>query len=95
MAKHDENKDLCLIGRIAKIDYSNKTIQAPKSATIGIRNWGRIDYLVNHCGWYFIWNNDVAVRRNFNSNNDSSTKHKRESKKATKEHTLTDKRKRR
>lgn len=95
MAKHDENKDLRLVSRIAKIDYSNKTIQAPKSAIIGIRTWGRIDYLA-HCGWIFIWNNTVHINSKFTSmNDDSNTKRKREAKKAAKENTLTDKRKKR
>ena len=53
--KHDENKDLRLISRIAKIDYAYKTIQAPKTSTIGIRSWGRIDFLTNYCGYIFLW----------------------------------------
>lgn len=93
---HDENKDIRLVSRIAKIDYSYKTIQAPKSAIIGNKTWGRIDYLTHYCGWTFIWNNNVSVRaNNNNSNNDNQeTKRKREAKKASKEKTLTNKKKR-
>lgn len=92
---HDENKDIRLVSKIAKIDYSNKTIQAPKSAIIGNKTWGRIDYLTHYCGWTFIWNNNVSVRANSNSNNDNQeTKRKREAKKASKEKTLTNKKKR-
>lgn len=94
MKLHDENKDLHLISRIAKVDYSNKTIQAPKSATIGIKTWGRIDFLVNHCGWFFIWNNDVNVRRSQANDNGEVTKRKRDAKKAAKDNTLTNKKKR-
>lgn len=90
--KHDENKDLRLISRIAKIDYSMKTIQAPKSTVIGIRSWGRIDFLTRHCGWSFFWNNEVKVPVRL-AVNDDATKHKRDAKKAAKENTLTDKRK--
>lgn len=90
--KHDENKDLRLISRIAKIDFSNKTIQAPRTAIIGIRSWGRIDFLTKHCGWFFYWNNAVKVPIRLAANDDA-TKHKRDAKKAAKENTLTDKRK--
>lgn len=90
--KHDENKDIRLISRIAKIDYSTKTIQAPKSTVIGIRSWGRIDFLTRHCGWVFFWNNKVKVPVRLAAN-DNDTKHKRDAKKAAKENTLTDKRK--
>ena len=90
--KHDENKDLRLISRVAKVDYSNKTIQAPKSAIIGIRSWGRIDFLTRYCGWVFFWNNNVKVFQRLTTSDDA-TKHKRDAKKAAKENTLTDKRK--
>lgn len=90
--KHDENKDLRLISRIAKVDYFDKTIQAPRTSIIGIRSWGRIDFLTNYCGWSFFWNNSVNVVTRL-ATNDGITKHKRDAKKAAKENTLTDKRK--
>lgn len=92
--KHDENKDLRLVSRIAKINYSNKTIQASKSAIIGNKTWGRIDYLCHYCGWTFIWNNSVVVRNNYRSDDNGAIKRKREAKKAAKENTLTNKKKR-
>lgn len=92
---HDENKDLKLVSRIAKIDYSNKSIQAPKSSVIGIRTWGRIDYLTHYCGWVFIWNNNVSVKAyNNDMSNSDMAKRKREAKKAAKEQTLSNKKKR-
>lgn len=91
---HDENKDLRLVSRIARIDYSNKTIQSPKSAIIGIKTWGRIDFLTNYCGWTFIYNNDVKVARSFSTEDGDSTKsRKRDAKKAAKDNTLTNKKK--
>lgn len=54
--RHEENKDIRLVSRVAKIDYSNKTILIPKDANVGIRTLGRIDYLVNHCGWWASFN---------------------------------------
>lgn len=90
--KHDENKDIRLISRIAKVNFADKTIQAPKTAIIGNKSWGRIDYLTHYCGWTFIWNNDVYVNSKYIDNDDN--KRKREIKKASKTHNLTDKRKR-
>lgn len=55
--KHDENKDLRSISRIARINYGSKTIQAAKTDIIGIHMWGKIDYLTHYCGWHFVWNN--------------------------------------
>lgn len=93
MSKHDESKDLRLISKITKVDYSDKTIQAAKSSIIGIRSWGRIDYLTNYCGWHFIWNNNVRVRSNRTSDDEPNKNRKRELKKAAKEQTLTNKKK--
>lgn len=92
---HDENKDIRLVSRIAKIDYSNDTIQAPKSAIIGNKTWGRIDYLTHYCGWTFIWNNDVRISGKYTTNDDDTTKRKRDAKKIAKENTLTNKKKKR
>lgn len=79
---HDENKDLSLVSRIAKIDYSDKTIQASKSAIIGNKTWGRIDFLCHYCGWTFIWNNSVHVSNRYITNDNDNTKHKRDAKKS-------------
>ena len=95
MAKHDENKDLRLVSRVAKVDFSNKTIQTSKSTIIGIRTWGRIDYLVNYCGWFFCFNNDVNVHYIPNSDINKDNKRKREAKKAAKEQSLSNKKKKR
>ena len=96
MKTHDENKDLRLVSRIAKINYSNKTIQAPKSAIIGNKTWGRIDYLTHYRGWTFIWNNEVCISgRNMRSDDDTTTKRKRDVKKAKVNNSLTNKKKKR
>lgn len=92
---HDENKDIRLVSRIAKIEYYNKTIQAPKSAIIGNKTWGRIDYLTHYCGWTFIWNNDIRISGKYTTNDDDTTKRKRDVKKSAKENTLTNKKNKR
>ena len=89
---HDENKDLRLISRIAKVDYHDKTIQAPKSAIIGNKSWGRIDFLRHYCGWTFIWNNDVRISGQYIVTDGDTIKRKRDAKRAAKENTLTNKR---
>ena len=62
MAKrHDENKDLKSFSRVGKINYSDKTLRASKSAIIGIHLWGRIDFLTHYCGWHFIWDNNAGI----------------------------------
>ena len=89
--KHDENKDIRLVSRIAKLDYFNKTIQAPKSAIIGNTTWGRIDFLTHYCGWTFVWNNDIIISGRNSSDNDNAKKRKREAKKLAKETSLSNK----
>ena len=87
--KHDENKDLRSVSRIAKINLGDKTIKASKNANIGIHMWGKIDFLTKYCGWHFIWNNSAGVGGY--SYSDDSNKSVREAKKAKKEPKLTDK----
>lgn len=52
--KHEENVDVRRVSRIAKIDTHNKLIQLNKSDAIGIKTWGRIDYLCNILGYRLI-----------------------------------------
>ena len=92
MVKHAENKDLRSFSRIGKVDYSDKTLQCAKSATIGIHMWGKIDFLTKYYGWHFVWNNNAGNSYNqFNSDSNSDVNIKKKSKK---EHQLTDKTKR-
>ena len=59
MAKrHDENNDLRSFGRIGSFNVVTKTLSASKAVIIGIRMWGKIDYLVNYCGYHFVWKVD-------------------------------------
>ena len=65
MKKHEENKDLKSFSRIGRIDYSDHTLRASKSAIIGIRMRGKIDFLTHYCGWYFLWDNTASVKTNY------------------------------
>jgi len=85
--KHDENKDLRSFSRIGKVNPGDKTLRASKNATIGIHMWGKIDFLTRYCGWYFVWDNSAGVGIKL----DDNTNPERVTKKAKKEHQLTDK----
>lgn len=92
MAKrHDESKDLRSFGRIGNVNVVTKTLSASKAVIIGIRMWGKIDYLVNYCGYHFVWDNTAKGTARVSENVAKSNA--RAAKKAAKEHKLTDKRK--
>lgn len=93
MKRHDENKDLRSFSRIGKVNYGDKTLQASRSATIGIHMWGKIDYLTHYRGWHFMYNNSIGVGT-VNVNLDNSIENTKSTKKSAKEHKLTDKTKR-
>ena len=82
-------------GKVGKIDYSDKTLRASKSAIIGIRLRGKIDFLTHYCGWHFVWNNQAGTGGYIGSSDDSNKKNYREMKKANKAPKLTNKTKKR
>lgn len=61
MKKHEENKDLRLVSKVCKVSVGDHTIRANRNATIGIRTWGRIDFLTRHRGWIFLWDNSAGI----------------------------------
>lgn len=80
--KHEENVDVKRVSKIAKIDTHNKLIQLNKSDNIGIKIWGRIDYLCNILGYRLI-KSGIVISDKFN---DGDVKeHNREVKKKVKE----------
>ena len=86
--KHDERKDLRSVSRIARIDGNHITI-GDKSA-VGIHTWGKIDFLVNYCGYHLHYERGAkASNLKFDEANTSA----REAKKIRKEHKLTNKKK--
>lgn len=92
MAKHDENKDLRLFSRIGKVNIVSKTLKASKAQIIGIRMWGRIDYLTHYCGYSFIWDNSAGV--GISTTDTNIIPNRNNIKKDKKEHQLTNKTKR-
>lgn len=79
--KHEENVDVRRVSRIAKVDTHNKLIQLNKSDDIGIKTWGRIDYLCNILG-YRLTRSGIIIGDAFNNND--VKKHNREIKKEAK-----------
>lgn len=87
--KHDERKDLKCVSRIAKIDGNCIIIRI--NAVIGIRTWGRIDFLVHYCG--YVIDRGSNTTKSSNLNFEDATVSAREAKKIKKEHKLTNKKK--
>ena len=81
--KHEENVDVRRVSRIAKIDTHNKLIQLNKTDQIGIKTWGRIDYLCNILGYRLI-KSGIVISDKFNDGADIK-QHNREVKKQVKE----------
>lgn len=90
---HDENKDIQLLKRNCYVNSGTKTIQAPKSAILGIKTWARIDFLVHHKGYHFIWDNGTIIDKSSYEDSDKK-KNLRAAKKASREHTFANKNKR-
>lgn len=81
--RHEESVDVRRVSRIAKIDTHNKLIQLNKSDNIGIKTWGRIDYLCNILGYRLI-KSGIVISDNFDDSADNK-QHNREVKKQVKE----------
>lgn len=94
MAKHDENKDLRSIARVCRVDYSDKSITYNPNTLIGIKRWGKIDFLVNYCGWHLYCSRSAGFGGYVKQNTTSVTTYARDSKRSAKEHKLTNKTKR-
>ena len=54
--KHEEGNDVEILARVGRVRVKEetKTLRMSKDAVIGIRTWGRIDFLTNHRGWTLV-----------------------------------------
>lgn len=79
---YDENKCLKSLSKVTEIYYTNKCIIGHPDVCIGLRRLGKIDYLVNYCGWSFFLDNKANIGRNhsFDNNNPSAREIKKEKK---------------
>lgn len=57
---HDENKDVRLLSKIAKINQGNKSIIVKRDQIIGNKRWGRIDFLCHYCGYHLVREDGVV-----------------------------------
>ena len=81
MAKYDENKVIRDLRGLVKVEITTtcKWLKATKGTLIGIRRWGKIDFLTNYCGYRFVWvdppkkvvdeSNKLYINRNYYRNN--------------------------
>lgn len=86
--KHDEKKDLRCVSRVAEINGNHIII--PTNSVIGIRTWGRIDFLIHYCGYVLNRSNNIKAS---NLNFENAEVSAREAKKIKKEHKLANKKK--
>ena len=54
--KHVEEDDAKILDRTGRVsvDEEKKMLRMSKDAVIGIKAWGRIDFLTNHQGWTLV-----------------------------------------
>lgn len=52
MAKrHNQDNAVKSVARICKVNVPAKSLLVSKGAIIGIKTWGKIDFLTHYCGW--------------------------------------------
>lgn len=51
---HDESKDLRSFARVGRVNAGERTLILSKDAAVGIKTWGRIDFLTHFCGWTLV-----------------------------------------
>ena len=53
---HEEGSDVRILARTGRVrvDERMKSLRMSKDALVGIRTWGRIDFLTNHRGWTLV-----------------------------------------
>ena len=52
MAKrHNKDNAVKSVARVCKVNVPAKSLQVSKGAIIGIKMWGKIDFLTHYCGW--------------------------------------------
>lgn len=73
---HDENKDVRLLSKVAKINQSTKSITIRRDQVIGNKRWGRIDFLCHYCGYHLVREDGAVV--NISVNDDRNDKRKKD-----------------
>lgn len=52
--RHDEDKVLKSFSRIGRVNSERKTLHVSNGAVVGIKMWGKIDYLTHYRGWTLV-----------------------------------------
>ena len=54
--RHQESNDVQILVRTGRVrvNEEKKTLRVLKDAVIGIKTWGRIDFLCNHKKWKMV-----------------------------------------
>lgn len=84
---HDESKDLRSFSKVGRVNRGDKTLRTPKGSLIGIKMWGKIDFLIHYCGWTLVWDNHAFGNRHVENDDDNKVDYK----KIKKEHKLANK----
>ena len=80
MKKHDENKDIKSLAKVCKISMYDKTISCADITKIGIRRWGKVDFLTRYCGWHFVFDKSAKVTQVLDTTPTSAREQKKEKK---------------
>ena len=51
LAEYRQDNAVKSIARVCKVNVPAKSLQMPKRAIVGIKMWGKIDFLTHYCGW--------------------------------------------
>ena len=53
---HVESADLKILARMGKVkvDAERKVLRMSKGLVVGLKTWGRIDFLTHHRGWVLV-----------------------------------------
>lgn len=89
--QHDERIDIIRLQRMGckfSVNGSVKCIAVPKGV-LGIKSWGRVDFLVNHLGYHVV--SDLYTNSIIPMIKEDKKKNYKEIKKAAKTPKLTDK----
>lgn len=73
---HDENKDVRLLSKVARINQGTKSIIIRRDQVIGNKRWGRIDFLCHYCGYHLVREDGMVV--NISVNDDRKDKRKKD-----------------
>lgn len=52
--KHSVEECVKSLSQVCSVNAEKKTLSATKGS-LGLKRLGKVDYLVNHCGWSFRW----------------------------------------